>query len=220
MYRCFFINFFQVRITASGTVTALVYWFHLYLSDNKVSSTLNSVTETQTCTTDASAPASDFSSPTPSLTISQPNPTKTSPKAPPVSDHQAASTLCTSTSPRSYFVPDETFARSHTDPGSSQQASSSISTMATSSNLSQTPNTAKVDHVPISSSSGHCPSNVSDPILSSSNTSISTLDPAHHWHQAAVMADPGQGKKTVFKGNNIHLKCVMGSSAFSFYMED
>ena len=91
----------------------------------------------------------------------------------------------------------------------SQQANSLFPEKNTSHNHYHMPNFASTSIVESSSSDS-----------ASSQTTISTLDPTHHWQQAAVMTDPSKERKSVLEGNQLDLHCVLGSSALSFWIKN
>ncbi|RUS84042.1 hypothetical protein EGW08_008220 [Elysia chlorotica] len=245
---------FTVKVTSSGTVTALVYWFDLHLQDNRNVATSSTMSQIPTNTTDAFFPVAnddnvnnssptnvsshqlngetDFSGSscfvnTPnsaheclvSLPISRPDLTLATPVSPLIDqvNHSSDSTSSNVESRNHFSVDSNSLS---TDPVgftannvvlSSQQAKPLSLEKTNHVNPSHIPNFAHVTTPTVASPA-------SDSV--SSTTTISTLDPAHHWQQAAVMTDPTKERRSVLEGDQLNLHCVMGSSAFSFWIKD
>ena len=103
---------------------------------------------------------------------------------------------------------------------SSQSISSKESTKL---NLKTTNCQSMTDHISVSNDSrDSCKKGLSrddDKNVSVDNCHlISTLDPSHHWQQAAIMIEDAKNK-TVTAGQNLSIDCRMCHSAFSFSLQ-
>ncbi|GFR66704.1 protein arginine methyltransferase 10 (Putative) [Elysia marginata] len=175
----------RVRITSSGTITALVYWFHFHLDGNKVTLNAPSVnSQIPANIPDALFPASN------DIDIN-------------------GSTLSSNLFNSQLACETDAFLQTHT-----QLSERSI--IDDSSHMTDFEKAESCD-IPLAAASSMS-NNASASVTS--ETTISTLDPSQHWQQAAVMTDPAKEQETVVPGDHLHLQCVMGSSALSFWIKD
>ncbi|GFN85631.1 protein arginine N-methyltransferase 7 [Plakobranchus ocellatus] len=177
-------------MTTPGTVTALVYWFDLHLSDQDTTTSTSSLASADTVKPMTDPGVSGSALPeSGSVAISDEI----------VSDLSSHSTINSTNA--SLPVDPQT-----ASPGLSCQSSASAPTSASSRHC-----------LPISGPAGGDIPSVSS---SQSLSTVSTLNPVHHWQQAAIMCDPGKPKSVVAQGDQLRLHCIMGSSAFRFWILD